>query len=107
MILLISSNYADTLKELQDIFYLFKNESKDKLTDDELFTFMREQFDDVCAGDTTYLADTCLERFAQAIRAGYTGYIETQGYNEYEQFSEEQRWDRELYMQVLKELFWR
>lgn len=68
---------------------------------------MREKFDDVCAGDTTYLADTCLERFAQAIRAGYTGYIETQGYNEYEQFSEEQRWDRELYMQVLKELFWR
>ncbi|ROR23936.1 hypothetical protein EDD66_11267 [Mobilisporobacter senegalensis] len=100
-------NYADTLATLQDIFYMFKNEAEDKLTDDELMAFMKEQFESVCAGDTDYLAETCLERFAQAIRAGYTGFIETEGYNEYEKFSEEQRWDKDLYMQVLKELFWR
>lgn len=99
-------NYAKTLMELQDIFYMFKNESDDKLTDEELLTFMKEQFESVCTGDTGYLADTCLERFAQAVRAGYTGYIATGGHNEYEKFDEEQRWDKELYLQVLTELFW-
>jgi hypothetical protein len=100
------NNYAETLMELQDIFYMFKNESDDKLTDDELITFMKEQFDSVCSGDTNYLADTCLERFAQAIRAGYTGYIGSDGHNEYEKFSLEQRWDKDLYLEVLSELFW-
>ncbi len=100
-------NYADTLMELQDIFYMFKNEAEDHLTDEELMTFMKEQFESVCTGDTDYLADTCLERFAQAIRAGYTGYIGTGGHNEYEKFDQEQRWDKDLYLEVLTELCWR
>ncbi len=104
---LIQDNYANTLMELQDIFYLFKNESEDKLTDEELIHFMKEQFETVCTGDTEYLADTCLERFAQAIRAGYSAYIGSDGYGQYENFDEEPRWDKELYLEVLKELFWR
>lgn len=100
-------SYAEILMELQDIFYMYKNEAEDNLTDDELMTFMKEQFESVCTGDTGYLADTCLERFAEAIRAGYTGFIGTDGHNEYEKFSEEQRWDKELYLEVLTELFWR
>ena len=32
----MQENYADTLMRLQDIFYLYKNESLDELTDDEL-----------------------------------------------------------------------
>ncbi len=104
---ILQETYAGTLMELQDIFYLFKNEAEDKLTDDELITFMKEQFENICSGDTDYLADTCLERFAQAIRAGYTGYIGTDGHNEYEKFDEEPRWDKDLYLQVLTELFWR
>ncbi len=100
-------NYTDTLMELQDIFYLYKNEAEDNLTDDELLTFMKEQFESVCTGDIDYLADTCLERFAQAIRAGYTVYIGTGGHNEYEKFDEEPRWDKDLYLQVLTELCWR
>ena len=31
----MQENYADTLMRLQDIFYLYKNESLDELTDDE------------------------------------------------------------------------
>lgn len=99
-------NYVEVLEELQDIFYEFKNEALDKLTDDELLTFMREQFESVCFGDTDYLADTCLERFCTAIRAGYEGYQATGGSGEYEQFSEEKRWDKDLYLQVLRELCW-
>lgn len=99
-------NYLNTLDRLQDIFYEFKNEAEDKLTDDELLTFMKEQFESVCFGDTEYLESTCLSRFASAIRGGYTGYKKTGGHNEYEDLDEEQRWDNELYMEVVKELFW-
>lgn len=104
---IMQDNYSNTLMELQDIFYLFKNESEDKLTDEELIHFMKEQFETICTGDMDYLADTCLERFAQAIRAGYTEYIGSDGYGQYESFDEEPRWDKELYLEVLKELFWR
>ena len=47
----MQENYADTLMRLQDIFYLYKNESLDELTDDELLEYMKEKFDGICAGD--------------------------------------------------------
>lgn len=99
-------SYAKTLEQLQDIFYAFKNETADQVTDEELLTFMREQFEAVCFGDLEYLRSTCLERFAKAVREGYRGYEATQCRGEYDQFSEEKRWDNELYYDVLKELFW-
>ena len=99
------NNYLETLKRLQDIFYRYKNESQDKLTDDELITFMREQYEGVCMGDEEYLEKTCLERFSRAVRSGYTGYEKSQGKGEYTDVDEEQRWDSELYYSVLKELF--
>lgn len=97
--------YAEILMKLQDIFYEFKNESQDRLTDDELIAFMKEQFETVCFGDTEYLESTCLPRFAAAVRAGYHGYERSGGKGEYDRFSEEERWDAELYMEALKTLF--
>ena len=99
-------NYREVMEELQDIFYSFKNEAMDLLTDDELLTFMKEQFEEICMGDTEYLESTCLPRFAAAIRAGYRGYQESGGNGEYENLSQEARWDKDLYMDVVKELFW-
>lgn len=99
-------NYLAVLTRLQDIFYHFKNESQDKMTDDELLNFMRQQFESVCFGDLDYLEDTCLERFAKAVREGYQGFTESGGFDEYEALSEEKRWDDELYQSVLRELFW-
>ena len=61
-------NYADTLSRLQDIFYLYKNESMDELTDDELIEYMRKSFDETCQGSLDYLEETCLEKFARNIR---------------------------------------
>ncbi len=61
-------NYADTLARLQDIFYLYKNEAMDELTDDELIEFMRKSFDEKCQGSLEYLEETCLEKFARSIR---------------------------------------
>lgn len=99
-------NYIQILTDLADIFYQFKNEAEDNLTDDELITFMKEQFEEVCTGDLEYLAGTCLEKFAEAIRAGYEEYKNTGGHGEYSQFDDVVRWDRELYLSVLRELFW-
>ena len=101
------SNYVETLIRLQAIFYLYKNEMQDEITDDELIQFMREQFETVCYGDLDYLEGTCLDIFAQAVRAGYRGYQKTQGHGEFEKFDIVQRWDKELYLETLRELCWR
>lgn len=97
-------NYADVLARLQEIFYLFKNESLDLLTDDELLAFMREQYEDTCFGNLDYLEGTCLEVFVQAVRAGYRGYQGTGGRGEFEQFDIAPRWDRGLYLAALANL---
>ena len=100
------NNYVDTIIKLQEIFYLYKNEMLDEITDDELLHFMKEQFEEICFGDLDYLEGTCLNNFSQAIRAGYRGHESSQGYGEYEQFDEVKRWDYELYFETLKELCW-
>lgn len=101
------NNYVSTILRLQEIFYLFKNEMMDEITDDELLHFMKEQFENTCFGDLEYLESTCLAIFSQAIRAGYDGFKDTEGYGEYEKFDEVKRWDYELYLETLKELCWR
>lgn len=100
------SNYAATLIRLQEIFYLYKNEMQDEISDEELLHFMKEQFEGICFGDLDYLEGTCLNIFAQAVRAGYDGYKASGGYGEYGKFDEVKRWDYELYQETLRELFW-
>lgn len=68
-------NYAETIARLQDIFYLYKNESLDELTDDELIERMREAFDGECRGSLEYLEETYLDRFAREIRTGTRKFI--------------------------------
>lgn len=101
------NSYVDTLIRLQEIFYLYKNEMQDEISDDELLHFMKEQFETICYGDLEYLEGTCLRIFAEAVRAGYRGYQATEGYGEYAGFDEVKRWDYDLYLETLKELCWR
>ena len=98
-------NYCESLARLQEIFFQYKNEMMDELSDDELLAFMREQFDQVCCGDFGYLEGTCLDLFAQAVRAGYSGYEETEGKGEFGEMDIVKRWDRELYLEALYDLF--
>ena len=101
------SNYVETIIRLQEIFYLYKNEMHDEITDDELLHLMKEQFENICFGDLDYLESTCLANFAEAIRAGYEGYKNSDGYGEYSKFDDVKRWDYDLYLETLKELCWR
>lgn len=98
------SNYVDTIIRLQEIFYLYKNEMQDEITDDELLHLMKEQFENICFGDLDYLESTCLADFAEAIRAGYGGFKGSDGYGEYSKFDDVKRWDYELYLEALKDL---
>jgi len=100
-------NYVDTIIRLQEIFYLYKNEMQDEITDAELLHFMKEQFEDICYGDLDYLEGTCLTIFSQAVRAGYRKYKDSQGYGEYADFDEVKRWDYELYLEALDNLWGR
>ena len=72
-------HYVETLIRLQDIFYLYKNEMMDEITDDELLHFMKEQYEEICFGDLDYLESTCLSNFAQAIPCGYSGFRASDG----------------------------
>ena len=99
-------NYTDTLIRLQNIFYLYKNETQDEMTDDELLHFMKEQYETVCFGDLDYLEGTCLDVFARMIRGGYRGFQKTDGFAQYGQFDENQGWDKELYMEILRNICW-
>lgn len=101
------SNYVDTIVRLQEMFYLYKNEMQDEITDDELLHLMKEQFENICFGDLDYLESTCLANFAEAVRAGYGGYKSSDGYGEYSKFDDVKRWDYEVYLETLKELCWR
>jgi hypothetical protein len=64
-------NYGETLLELQDAFYFFKNESVDRLSDDELIGYMKSTFDGRAEGSMDYLAGTSLEELCRYAREGY------------------------------------
>ncbi|MGN0307839.1 MAG: DUF6323 family protein [Lachnospiraceae bacterium] len=66
---IFQENYLDTLIRLQEIFYLYKNEALDELSDDELIAYMQESYNGECQGSLEYLEAACLEAFARGIRS--------------------------------------
>lgn len=101
---LYPQNYVETLLRLQEIFFCYKNEMMDELSDEELLLLMREQFDGVCFGDLEYLEGTCLDIFAQAVRAGYGGCNARERKLDFSELDIVPRWDRKLYLDALQEL---
>jgi hypothetical protein len=67
-------NYVEMIEGLQEIFYMYKNESLDELNDDELIMYMKEHFENDCQGSLDYLGDTCLEEFCRNLRSGNIGF---------------------------------
>nr|WP_284703760.1 DUF6323 family protein [Clostridium swellfunianum] len=68
---IMQQNYKDTLMELQECFYFFKNEAMDQISDDELIEFMKRHFDGKCQGSLEYLSGTTLEDLCRNTRYGY------------------------------------
>ncbi|MDD3920131.1 MAG: DUF6323 family protein [Eubacteriales bacterium] len=67
---LMQEEYADTLAALQDLFYYFKGEAHEQVTDDELIAAMKEAFDGRAQGSLEYLGGTSLEQLCHNIRFG-------------------------------------
>lgn len=63
-------NYALTLYELVEVFYEYKNETMDLITDDELIIFMKKSFDGICEGDIEYLAGTIMYKMRENLLKG-------------------------------------
>lgn len=63
-------NYEQTLHELIEIFYYYKNETMDLITDDDLIKFMKSSFDGVCQGSLDLLSGRELYRLAKNLRYG-------------------------------------
>ena len=62
------AHYEETLTELQDIFYFYKNESGERLSDDELIAHMRGAYNGWCRGSLEALAGTELALLCRRLR---------------------------------------
>lgn len=60
--------YADTLGALQDLFYAFKNECEDSLTDDELVEAMQTIFNRKAQGSLEYMENLTVADLYRALR---------------------------------------
>lgn len=67
-------NYSDTINELVEIFYNYKNETLDYIGDDELIEIMKENFDNYCQGSLELLEGKVLYKIADNIRNGVKDY---------------------------------
>ena len=63
-------NYTETLHELIEMFYYYKNETMDLISDDELIMYMKSLFDGVCQGSLELLSGRELYRMAKNLRSG-------------------------------------
>ncbi|MDR1539187.1 MAG: DUF6323 family protein [Clostridiales bacterium] len=63
-------NYADTINELVEMFYYYKNETMDLISDQELLEWMKASFDGVCEGSIELLGSREMERMARNVRFG-------------------------------------
>lgn len=67
---LSQSNYAETLHDLIETFYYFKNETLEDLDDDELISLMKKSFDLSCNGSVELLQIRDMEILARKMRHG-------------------------------------
>lgn len=63
-------NYEETLHELIEIFYYYKNETLDLMSDNELIQYMRDSFENVCQGSLELLAGRELDVLARNLQMG-------------------------------------
>ena len=67
---LFRHNYARTLNELVEIFYYYKSEMLDEISDDELIKMMKTCFDGACHGSIELLQNRELDQLARDCRDG-------------------------------------
>lgn len=70
-------NYEDSLHELVDIFYSFKNETLDRVSDNYLIAFMQKSFNGNCCGSLELLSGRELPALAHRLNCTHMkGFME-------------------------------
>ena len=64
------SDYTVIINDLVEGFYYMKNETRDKVDDDDLIALMKKYFDDRCHGSVELLLNRELGTLARYIREG-------------------------------------
>lgn len=80
-----TQNYAETLGELLEIFYYYKTESRDKISDNDLVDAMYSYFEGPSHGSTELLAGRDLETLLRYIKDEREG-IELDRFDNYDSY---------------------
>lgn len=64
-------HYEETLHDLVEIFYGCKNETGDRIGDDDLIALMKTAFDGPCAGSVELLAGQSVDGLARMVGGAY------------------------------------
>lgn len=76
---ILQHNYIETIDDLIETFYYYKNETMEEVSDDELINFMKEYFDNKCQGDLDLLRYKYLDKIAHNIKYGAIDYLNVDG----------------------------
>lgn len=83
-------NYTHTLHELIEMFYYYKNETMDLISDYDLIKFMKSAFDSVCQGSLDILSGRELYHLAKRLRFGSSAVPSEDKFSEDEEAEDEQ-----------------
>lgn len=64
------TNYTQILKELTNVFYLYQSELDNKLTDEQIITYMKNNFENISNGSIEILESLCLENLKEKLNRG-------------------------------------
>lgn len=71
-----SQDYASTIIDLVDIFYYVKNESEDRISDNDLIDIMKDFFDKSCRGSTELLKNRELALLTRILKQSSDYYLQ-------------------------------
>lgn len=84
-----TSNFSSAINELVEIFYYYKNETLDQISDDDLIRYMHDAFDGSCRGSLELLSGRELAIMARRLRFGGSPDDEAEMEEEDSSFEEE------------------
>ena len=87
-------NYTEVLNELVELFYFYKNEVLDTLSDDELIKHMKRFFDGPCQGSLELLKDKELQLLSYNVKNGILDFEDLQFLN-YDFYNEPPQYDED------------
>lgn len=67
-------DYVETVQQLIEIFYGAKNETENRISDDELIAFLRDSFENHCGGSLELLYARDVQKLAENLRNGVKDY---------------------------------